>query len=195
MTLKISNVLRKILWEDFEASEFRQIKVPPPYVPSTAVIIADYLAALQAALALSPQEGGANDNRTVSTPERIAILDQSIEVLIGVRAIFDKVLCACLLHRKERTLYDALVKEHPHYEDNPSLAYGLEHLIRLFVKLPVLLFTENMNNEELREIEERLNDFLTWLSQNYKAYKLKVTPTSGIVESQPRAQSQTQSMK
>lgn len=174
LSLKISATLRKLLWQDYQQIENNHSVLQLPRVPNVATIIADYLAALQLSLSKDMtansimSAGGSTVN--VVPAGRSEVLDQAVEVLLGLRAIFDKVISASLLHRSERSQFNALIKG-THYEDNPSLSYGLEHLLRLFVKLPPLLFVENMTSAELATIEHHLNDFLGWLSVNVKNYQ------------------------
>lgn len=54
--------------------------------------------------------------------------DEIQEILYGIRYYFDKALPTMLLYNNERKQYEALSAENI----PPSVAYGAEHLLRLF---------------------------------------------------------------
>ncbi|CAK9174730.1 unnamed protein product [Ilex paraguariensis] len=95
------------------------------------------------------------------------IADSVGEILNGLRCYFDKSLPAMLLYKSERQQYQEI-------EDNvsPSIVYGAEHLLRLFVKLPELLYDANIEEETLKELQQKLHDFLKFLQKNQSAFFL-----------------------
>ncbi|XP_057974183.1 protein MRG1-like isoform X4 [Malania oleifera] len=96
------------------------------------------------------------------------IADSVGEVLKGLRCYFDKALPAMLLYKSEREQYQEAISDHV----SPSTVYGAEHLLRLFVKLPELLFYANIEGETLTELKQKLLDFLKFLQKNRSAFFL-----------------------
>uniref|UniRef100_A0A0E0J2V1 MRG domain-containing protein n=1 Tax=Oryza nivara TaxID=4536 RepID=A0A0E0J2V1_ORYNI len=84
------------------------------------------------------------------------INDSYAEILKGLRCYFDKALPAMLLYKKERQQYSEEVKG----DVSPSTIYGAEHLLRLFVKLPELLASVNMEEDALNKLQQKLLDIL-----------------------------------
>uniref|UniRef100_A0A804PGD7 Chromatin modification-related protein EAF3 n=1 Tax=Zea mays TaxID=4577 RepID=A0A804PGD7_MAIZE len=90
------------------------------------------------------------------------INDSYAEILKGLRCYFDKALPAMLLYKKERDQYAEEVKG----DVSPSTVYGAEHLLRLFVKLPELLASVNMEEDALNKLQLKLLDVLKFLQKN-----------------------------
>ncbi|KAL4162992.1 hypothetical protein KRP22_015107 [Phytophthora ramorum] len=90
-------------------------------------------------------------------------------IMEGVQSYFDRALSSILLYRMERRQYQELRQKQA--EELPlSQIYGAEHLIRLFVRLPVLLASSNISPRELHQIQARLNDFLKFIQKNSAAW-------------------------
>ncbi|KAG5543583.1 hypothetical protein RHGRI_016354 [Rhododendron griersonianum] len=87
-----------------------------------------------------------------------AIADSIEEILNGLRCYFDKALPAMLLYKSERQQYQDATADHV----SPSTVYGAEHLLRLFVKLPEMLYFANIEEETLKELQQKLLDFLKY---------------------------------
>lgn len=81
--------------------------------------------------------------------------DTAGEVVSGLRCYFDKALPAMLLYKTESQQYQQATAN----QISPSKIYGAEHLLRLFVKLPEILFHANIEEETLRELQHNLQDF------------------------------------
>ncbi|XP_040996693.1 protein MRG1-like isoform X2 [Juglans microcarpa x Juglans regia] len=96
------------------------------------------------------------------------ISDSVGEVLKGLRCYFDKVLPVMLLYKSERQQYDEANSD----DVSPSTVYGAEHLLRLFVKLPELLYHANIEEETLMELQQKLIDFLKFLQKHQSAFFL-----------------------
>jgi len=90
------------------------------------------------------------------------------EVIEGVRLYFDKALGTILLYRFERVQYTESLKKQK--GKAVSEIYGAEHLLRLFVKLPLLLSDTDMQPEAQALIKQRLEDLLSYLVTNKKTF-------------------------
>ncbi|EEE60363.1 hypothetical protein OsJ_13491 [Oryza sativa Japonica Group] len=96
------------------------------------------------------------------------INDSYAEILKGLRCYFDKALPAMLLYKKEQQQYTEEVKG----DVSPSIIYGAEHLLRLFVKLPELLASVNMEEDALNKLQQKLLDILKFLQKNQSSFFL-----------------------
>ncbi|CAM6125996.1 unnamed protein product [Calypogeia fissa] len=92
------------------------------------------------------------------------------EVLNGLQCYFNKALPAMLLYKQERAQYAGAVPD----GSKPSLIYGAEHLLRLFVKLPELLVYTNMEEETLTQLQQKLMDFLKFLQKHQSSFFLSM---------------------
>ncbi|KAI8549994.1 hypothetical protein RHMOL_Rhmol06G0069000 [Rhododendron molle] len=102
-----------------------------------------------------------------------AIADSIEEILNGLRCYFDKALPAMLLYKSERQQYQDATADHV----SPSTVYGAEHLLRLFVKLPDMLYFANIEEETLKELQQKLLDFLKFLQKNQSSFFLSTYQT------------------
>ncbi|GKA55907.1 chromo/chromo shadow domain, MRG domain protein [Tanacetum coccineum] len=84
--------------------------------------------------------------------------DSAGELMSGLRCYFDKALPAMLLYTCERQQYEEATANGV----SPSKIYGAEHLLRLFVKLPEILYYANIEEETLIELQHKLQDFLKY---------------------------------
>ncbi|KAM0835399.1 hypothetical protein ACQ4PT_062963 [Festuca glaucescens] len=96
------------------------------------------------------------------------ISDSYAEITRGLRCYFDKALPAMLLYKKEQKQYKEEIKG----DVSPSSVYGAEHLLRLFVKLPELLASVNMEEDALNKLQQKLLDILKFLQKNQVAFFL-----------------------
>lgn len=94
--------------------------------------------------------------------------ESTAEIMKGLRCYFDKALPAMLLYKSERQQYTYEIRD----DVSPSMVYGAEHLLRLFVKLPELLVHANIEEETLAELHQKLVDFLRFLQKNQSAFFL-----------------------
>ncbi|XP_015636897.1 protein MRG1 isoform X5 [Oryza sativa Japonica Group] len=111
-----------------------------------------------------------DNNRTLASSEgaTTTINDSYAEILKGLRCYFDKALPAMLLYKKEQQQYTEEVKG----DVSPSIIYGAEHLLRLFVKLPELLASVNMEEDALNKLQQKLLDILKFLQKNQSSFFL-----------------------
>uniref|UniRef100_A0ACD5WRU2 Uncharacterized protein n=1 Tax=Avena sativa TaxID=4498 RepID=A0ACD5WRU2_AVESA len=96
------------------------------------------------------------------------ISDSYAEITRGLRCYFDKALPAMLLYKKEQKQYKEEIKG----DVSPSAVYGAEHLLRLFVKLPELLASVNMEEDALNKLQQKMLDILKFLQKNQVAFFL-----------------------
>jgi mortality factor 4-like protein 1 len=73
------------------------------------------------------------------------------ELCDALKLYFDKALPLLLLYQQEQPQYAALQKKHP--GKTPCELYGVEHLLRLFVKLPSLLAQTAMTAVEITQVQ------------------------------------------
>ncbi|XP_028806955.1 protein MRG1 isoform X2 [Neltuma alba] len=96
------------------------------------------------------------------------IADSVGEIFKGLCCYFDKALPAMLLYKNERKQYQEACPD----DIIPSTVYGAEHLLRLFVKLPELLFHANIEMETMMQLQAKLVDFLKFLQKNQNSFFL-----------------------
>ncbi|KAI5404255.1 Protein mrg2, variant 4 [Lathyrus oleraceus] len=96
------------------------------------------------------------------------IADSVEEIMKGLCCYFDKALPVMLLYNNERQQYQEACPN----DIVPSAIYGAEHLLRLFVKLPELLFHANIEGDTLAELQAQILDFLRFLRKNQRAFFL-----------------------
>ncbi|XP_039052462.1 protein MRG1-like [Hibiscus syriacus] len=106
------------------------------------------------------------------------VFDSVREIFKGIRAYFNKALAVILLYKSERKQYRNTITE----DICPSILYGAEHLLRLFVKLPELLMRADIEQETLLELQKKLVDFLKFLQKNQNTLFLSRYYGAGDVE-------------
>ncbi|KAF6259217.1 MRG-domain-containing protein [Scenedesmus sp. NREL 46B-D3] len=113
-------------------------------------------AALQKQL-LDQYDAMHDEGRTVALPRRPNVA----QILQGYvqYVYFDKALYQCLLYRPERQQAQQALGA----GQAPSVVYGAEHLLRLFVKLPELLPPTGAPEEQLQLLLQRVEDLLVYL--------------------------------
>jgi mortality factor 4-like protein 1 len=91
------------------------------------------------------------------------------EVKASLLEYFDALLPTMLLYRFERPQFEnyfverqALAGQTP----RPSAVYGAEHLVRLFIKLPLLLNQANIEPAVLKTIADKVNDLMLFVKKN-----------------------------
>ncbi|KAI8014393.1 Protein MRG1 [Camellia lanceoleosa] len=101
------------------------------------------------------------------------IADSVQEILNGLRCYFNKAMPVMLLYQSERQQYQEVIAD----DVSPSNVYGAEHLLRLFVKLPEMLYYANIEEETLKELQQKLLDFLKFMQKNQSAFFLSAYQT------------------
>ncbi|KYQ93265.1 NuA4 histone H4 acetyltransferase complex subunit [Tieghemostelium lacteum] len=105
------------------------------------------------------------------------------EVTEGLKSYFNKALGPILLYKFERLQYKDILKTYP--KTPMSDIYGGEHLLRLFVKLPLLLSTLNMEDKTISIIKKSFEDILKYIEENEITIFIKdyITPSNAYVKS------------
>lgn len=129
--------LKQILLGEYESISRNDHLPPLPYKPCVADILSQYVDQ-------SNSEG----------------LDFEEEVAAGLQIYFDKSLQHMLLYQEEEQQND--------YPEGtlPSSLYGGSHLLRLLVKLPEILPTQNVSAASQDRLQAGLVDFIVFLEDN-----------------------------
>ncbi|KAK9765778.1 Esa1p-associated factor [Basidiobolus ranarum] len=98
-----------------------------------------------------------------SSKEKEDILN---EVLDGLKLYFNNALGTILLYRFERQQYIDVCKQYPN--SNMSDIYGAEHLLRLFVQLPMLIAHTSMDQEAVNILRDQFTEFMKYLQKHAK---------------------------
>uniref|UniRef100_A0A8I5YPT0 Mortality factor 4-like protein 1 n=1 Tax=Pongo abelii TaxID=9601 RepID=A0A8I5YPT0_PONAB len=86
------------------------------------------------------------------------------EVVAGIKEYFNVMLGTQLLYKFERPQYAEILADHP---DAPmSQAYGVPHLLRLFVQIGAMLVYTPLDEKSLALLLNYLHDFLKYLAKN-----------------------------
>ncbi|XP_014498559.1 protein MRG2 [Vigna radiata var. radiata] len=107
-----------------------------------------------------------------------SMADSVEEIMKGLCRYFDKALPVMLLYKTERQQYQEACPANVF----PSAIYGAEHLLRLFVKLPELLFHASIEEETLTELRAQLLDFLRFLQKNHSTFFLSTYHVAEDIE-------------
>jgi hypothetical protein len=93
------------------------------------------------------------------------------EVCDGVREYFNAMLGAQLLYKFERPQYADMLGAHP---DTPMAEiYGMEHLLRLFVRIgPMLSFTA-MEEDSMSLLLSHMHTFLKYVAANQEMFTVE----------------------
>lgn len=158
--ISLPDELKLQLVDDWENITKNGLLVPLPRKPCVKTILDDYK----------------KHYLTLKRSRSPAVLD---EVLKGLKLYFDRSLGQNLLYRFERAQYvDYRKKNGPKMGDGdvgnarsgngsmggdmePSDVYGAEHLLRLFVNLPMIIVHTSMDVESISLLKEHLAEFLS----------------------------------
>ncbi|GAA5798082.1 MRG-domain-containing protein [Helicostylum pulchrum] len=98
--------------------------------------------------------------------EQYDIKDEALDEFIqGIQLYFNKLLSTSLLYRMERKQYEELCAD-----KEASSVYGVEHLLRLFVEIPILVCQTNIDSDTLNELREKFEDLLRFIQDHEKDY-------------------------
>eukprot|EP01134_Creolimax_fragrantissima_P006711 CFRG6711T1 len=148
--LIIPEELRRQLVDDWDNIINMHTLVPLPKKPNVAQILADYE---------EDKKSSKLSNDIVS------------EITAGLKIYFEHALGTLLLYEYERPQYIDHIQNYKN--GDVTEVYGAEHLLRLFVKLPMLLAHTNMTSDSLENLVEQLTHFLKFLTKNHVTYFLK----------------------
>ncbi|QDZ19131.1 MRG family protein [Chloropicon primus] len=149
---------KKVEDEDYE----NMAKIPLPNVLKNTLV--------------SEWDAVVRDNKLIPLPKKkhtvAQILDQYCdlverrepwpEIVDGLKGYFDKTLQAMLLYPQEVKQAQDLLRDGKSASD----VYGVEHLVRLFVKLPEILPYTNLDEEGLTQLIARLQAVLNFIKEN-----------------------------
>ncbi|KAH1124129.1 hypothetical protein GLYMA_06G043300v4 [Glycine max] len=110
--------------------------------------------------------------------------DSVEEIMKGLSCYFDKALPVMLLYKNEHQQYQEACPANVF----PSAIYGAEHLLRLFVKLPELLFHASIEEKTLVELQAHLIDFLRFLQKNQSTFFLSTYHVAEGIENSTNKQ-------
>jgi len=153
--------LRKLLVEDWDSIVNQKCLISLPRNPNVATIFEQFL--------------------VETYEENLASAESNIqsnvsEVISGVRTYFDKALGTLLLYRFERRQYSEILKTFP----NKSMSdiYGVEHLLRLFVKFPKLMASVELDKDASQLVKSTIDDLLIFLNKNISSYSSPYEPAT-----------------
>lgn len=162
VNIHIPSMLKKQLIDDCESTTHLGKLVKLPRSPNVVEILSEY-----------------HDYRL----KRDGKTDDSVgEILNGLRGYFDKALPAMLLYKNERQQYEAGISDNV----TPSSVYGAEHLLRLFVKLPEILYYANIEEATLSELQQNLVDFLKFLQKNQNSFFHSAYGMGDVLDGPPK---------
>ncbi|CAO3628811.1 unnamed protein product [Mucor hiemalis] len=95
-------------------------------------------------------------------PKKDETFDEFIQ---GIQLYFNKLLSTSLLYRMERKQHEEVCGE-----KEPSGVYGVEHLLRLFVEIPIMVSQTNIDLDTLNELRDKLEDLLRFIGDHEKEY-------------------------
>ncbi|XP_074378625.1 protein MRG2-like [Apium graveolens] len=143
MNIEIPRMLKKQLVDDSEFVTRLGKLIKLPRTPNVDDILKKYFSFKVKKNNIHPSSDMLSGNR---------LRDEIQEILYGIRYYFDKALPTMLLYNNERKQYETLSAENI----PPSVAYGAEHLLRLFVKLPEILQDVNIEEEMRMKLEHEI---------------------------------------
>lgn len=159
--IPIPEALKVRLVDDWERITKSQLLVPLPRKPTVVAILEMY-------------RQSKNDKKSSTAPAGTGIgkeikSDETLnEVVDGLRLYFDTALGNILLYRFERQQYIDIRKAHK--GKAMSDIYGAEHLLRLFVQLPMLISHTNMDQDAVKNLQTVFVDFLKFMQKNSRIF-------------------------
>jgi len=153
------------------------IEIP---VPLRAKLVEDYhYIARQKYLINLPRNPSVLDILRAYLPEQTSPpqpLKTSVnEIILGIRAYFDKALGTLLLYRFERKQYSDVLRQYP--GKNVCEIYGVEHLLRFLVKMPELLCESGLDEESTEAMKWVLSDLIGFITKNIEVF----APTTAVI--------------
>jgi len=99
-----------------------------------------------------------NSKKRVAATQKI-----TDEVVQGIKQYFDRAVGRVLLYKFERPQYKEL-SEAKKGTSNCDI-YGAEHLLRLFVKLPELLASTDMEKDEITVLQGKIGEIVRFIDK------------------------------
>ncbi|CAO3696120.1 unnamed protein product [Umbelopsis ramanniana] len=144
--LDIPEQLKGFLVDDWENVTKTQKLIPLPRKPNVSDILDDYL---DHAMKASKRNGASDELLT--------------EMVRGIKMYFNKTLEDSLLYRSERKQYADIMAKND--SALPSDIYGVEHFLRLFVQMPSLIASSNVDPDTALLLRDYLLDVLSFIQQ------------------------------
>lgn len=91
-----------------------------------------------------------------------------LEISRGIKDYFNQALHVTLLYKLERKQHDAIIRQHPQL--SMDHIYGVEHLCRLFVKLPQLLSPNDLDAETRHILQQQIECMIKFIMNNEAKY-------------------------
>jgi len=146
--IKIPGALKKQLVNDWEwVTRDRKLADLPKKKHSVTSIMDDYL----------------TSKKRVAATQKI-----TDEVVQGIKQYFDKAVGRVLLYKFERPQFKEL-NEAKKGTSNCDI-YGAEHLLRLFVKLPELLASTDMEKDEITVLQGKIGEIVRFIDKKRGDY-------------------------
>lgn len=141
----IPAVLKVRMLEDYDMIKKESKMVPLPRKPNVHEILALYVR---------------------DAFDRNGSADVEDDLAAGLKLYFDKALIFSLLYPEEREQAQRALAN----GKMPCAVYGVEHLMRLFWKLPELLPTADMPQDQIVTLQTRLDGILSFIRANEKKF-------------------------
>jgi mortality factor 4-like protein 1 len=136
--IQLPEELKKLIVEDWENVTQRAMLVSLPRTPSVNDLFKAFM----------------NDGKRKNTVQQAMA-----QIVEGLSVYFDRALPLILLYKSERAQLASAVEPGKRFSD----VYGLEHLLRLFVRLPHLLAHADISEADLILLQARLQDLFKFL--------------------------------
>mmetsp|Transcript_36788 Transcript_36788/g.59465 ORF Transcript_36788/g.59465 Transcript_36788/m.59465 type:complete len:4129 (+) Transcript_36788:1953-14339(+) len=165
LRITLSATLKKILFEDFENITLKKMLLRIPRKPSVEQVLEEYIE-------YSQQDFG------LCSPTGKVAPETAVQIVNGLTIFFERCIGPYLLYEFEKLQYDAIRERVPENENDvllPDLAnkkrkrlarmYGTEHLLRMFVKLPILFEGHKLLCGETETLHLVLHDILKFIAK------------------------------
>ncbi|ORY95014.1 MRG-domain-containing protein [Syncephalastrum racemosum] len=157
--LDIPDSLKGLLIDDWENVTKNQQLVSLPRTPTAAEFLDQY------------RRFKLESKRSQGTEQ---LLD---EVVQGIRDYFNKALGSMLLYRFERHQYASSRKKFANKD--AADVYGAEHLLRLFVQMPLLIAQTDMDQDAVSVLIEYMSDIMKYMQKMQRDIFLKEYENAG----------------
>uniref|UniRef100_D8PXC1 Chromatin modification-related protein EAF3 n=1 Tax=Schizophyllum commune (strain H4-8 / FGSC 9210) TaxID=578458 RepID=D8PXC1_SCHCM len=162
MKLDMPASLRKILVDDWENVQKKQLIIKMPCTPNVDEILHEF----QTYLETEPLDESLCDPKVYAS-----IITGGIKVEV----YFEKAIGRNLLYPPERAQYSGWrtqfkTGQHvtPETTKDMSEAYGAMHLLRLMANFPQYMATSDLDPPSIHVISDYINEFLRWLDRNHE---------------------------
>merc|ERR1711933_109139 len=91
-----------------------------------------------------------------------------LEISRGIKDYFNQALQVTLLYKLERRQYQQIVAKYNHL--SMDQIYGVEHLCRLFVKLPQLLSPNDLDRDTRKILSQQISFMIEFLLSPQNKY-------------------------